>query len=111
MSGRLMRAEEILGLLGGERAVRDFLRGIEEGSETAREAQRSMLSAIEEMQGAGVPDRMARLSPNLYATACLLRCAQDTDCDYTQAEAVEMRINGIILKLRNDPRGYETDET
>ena len=27
MSGRLMRAEEILGLLGGERAVRDFLRG------------------------------------------------------------------------------------
>lgn len=106
----LKKASEILDILGGESIVRNYLRGLEDGSETALDAKRAMLSAIEELQSNEVPDRMAEISPNLYATACLLRCGQDTDSDYGNADAIERRYNGIVLKLRHDPRGKEENE-
>jgi len=105
-----MAAEQILAQIGGEPIVRNYLRGLEDGSEAALDAKRAMLSAIEEMQAGGVPDVMATLSPNLYATGCLLLCRLDTDAEDANAAAIERRYNGIVLKLRTDPRIDEETE-
>jgi len=93
-------AKEILAAIGGEEIVRNYLRGLEEGSETAKDAERAMLSAIEDMQESDVPDTAAERRPNLYAQAALLLCRLRTDAEDADAEKIERQYNGIVLKLR-----------
>lgn len=99
----LTPAKEILASLGGVEIVRNYLRGLEDGSETAKDAERAMLSAIEDMQDSGVPDDAARRRPNLYAQGALLLCRLRTDAEDADAEKIERQYNGIVLKLRYIP--------
>lgn len=95
-----MDVQEVLALLGGEPAVREYLRGIEEGSEADKDAQRSMLAAIESMRAAGVYDVMAKVNPGLYAQACLLLCRLWSDAEDADEASITRQHNSIVLKLR-----------
>lgn len=101
-------AQEVLNLLGGVDAVRNYLRGIEPGSETDQDAQRSMLAAIAMLRGSGgVHDVMAVCEPELYAQAALLRCRMWTDAEDMKAEEIQAQIDQIILDLCYDERNKE----
>lgn len=100
-------AREVLDLLGGVDAVRNYLRGVEPGSETDLDAQRSMLAAIGKVRGAGIHDVMAEREPELYAQAALLYCRMWTDAEDADAEKIQGEINDIILTLRYDKENKE----
>ena len=53
-----MEKEKIIALIGGNETVRDYLRGIEPGSEADRDAMRAMRAAIARMRAGGVRDVM-----------------------------------------------------
>ena len=105
-----MTNAEILELLGGQAVVRDYLRGVEEGSETDRDAERSMLAAISAASAAGIRPKMAAAEPELYAQYCLLRCRLYADAADEQAAMIERQSNAILHQLRYDPRNDETEE-
>ncbi|MBR3797143.1 MAG: hypothetical protein IKK34_14120 [Clostridia bacterium] len=92
-----MTAKEILSKIGSQQDVRNFLRGVEEGSEMDLDAQRAMLAAIRFMPGAGVYDAMAAAEPELYAQACLMSCQLWTD---GYDPDIERQMNAIVLQLR-----------
>lgn len=92
-----MTAQEILSLIGSQQDVRNFLRGVEEGSETDKDAQRAMLAAIRFMAGAGVYDAMAAAEPELYGQACLMLCQLWTDGPDPD---IERQYNAIVLQMR-----------
>lgn len=100
-------AQEVLDLLGGVDAVRNYLRGIEPDSETDLDAQRSMLAAIDKVRGAGIYDVMAEREPELYAQAALLHCRKWTDAKDADAGMIQEQINDIILTLRYDKENKE----
>ena len=102
-----MTNAQILQLLGGQQTVRDYLRGVEEGSEADRDAQRAMLAAIARVRAGGVADSMAQEQPELYADACLKLCAASADTDAASASALERQAQGIILLLRTDTKNDE----
>ena len=99
-----MSAQEVLEILGGQEAVRVYLRGVDPGSEVGRDAQRSMLAAIAAMRGAGVQDAMAQAEPELYAQACLLLCRMWTDAEDGAAEKIVDQFRSAMLALRYDNR-------
>ena len=103
-------AGEILALISKEKDVRNYLRGIEEGSEADEDAKRAMLAAIEEMQAGGVPDGAAKTAPSLYAQGALLLCQINTDAAAEDIERLERRVNGITLQLRHDPEAKKETE-
>lgn len=102
-----MTAEAVLSLIGGEGSVRNYLRGIEEGSETDKDAQRSMLAAISGMRAGGVYGIMAQWEPALYAQACLLMCRLWVDAEDGKAPEIIRQYNSIVLQLRYDERNVE----
>lgn len=102
-----MDAQGVLALLGGEPAVREYLRGIEEGSEADKDAQRSMLAAIESMRAGGVHDVMATVKPRLYAQACLLLCRLWSDAEDTSEASITRQHNAIVLQLRYDEKNVK----
>lgn len=95
-----MTASEILSLIGSQDDVRNYLRGVEEGSETDRDAQRAMLAAIRFMPGAGVYDAMAKAEPELYAQACLLLCRLWADAEDGVEEKITRQYYALINQLR-----------
>ena len=99
-----MTNEEILELIGGQSAVRDYLRGVEEDSETDRDAHRAMLSAIASATASGITPAMARAEPELYGQYCLLLCRLWTDAEDGAAEAIVRQTNVLVLQLRHDAR-------
>ena len=99
-----MTNEEILELIGGQDIVRDYLRGVEEDSETDRDAQRAMLAAIASAGAAGVKPAMAAAEPQLYAQYCLLRCRLWSDAEDDRADAIMRQSNAILHQLRTDER-------
>lgn len=102
--------EQVLETIGGVPAVRDYLRGIEAGSEADRDAQRAILAAIASMRAAGVYPAMAEAEPELYAQAALLLCRLWTDAEDQQADAIGRQAAGIGLQLRYDPRNVSDEE-
>lgn len=101
----MKKAQEVLDeLLGGVSTVRDYLRGIDEGSETDRDAQRSMLAAIDSLRSAGVYDAMAEAAPEQFAQACLLLCRMWTDAEDGVSEKLLAQYNALALQLRYDER-------
>lgn len=106
-----MTASEILSLIITQEDVRNYLRGVEEGSETDKDAQRTMLTAIRFMPGAGVYDAMAAAEPELYAQACLLLCRMWTDAEDGMEEKILRQYNAIILQLRYHKKNAKTEVT
>lgn len=102
-----MTARDVLALVGGQQDVRAYLRGIEEGGEADRDAERAMLAAISSMRAADVHDVMAAEEPELYGQAALLFCRMWTDCEDAGAEDIMRQINPLILALRYDKRNKE----
>lgn len=102
-------AEAILELIGGQKDVRNYLRGLEEGSESDQDARRAMLAAIESMPGAGIHPAMAAACPYLYGQACLLMCRLWSDAEDGAQASIARQLNGIILNLRYDPRNKEDE--
>ena len=102
-----MNAQEILDKIGGQEGVRCYLRGVEEGSETDRDAQRSMLAAIGSMRAAGVYEAMVNAEPELYAQACLLLCRMWTDAEDGLSEKILAQDRATMLQLRYDKRNME----
>lgn len=102
-----MTNAEVLELLGGQEIVRDYLRGVEEDSETDRDAQRAMLAAIASAGAAGVMPAMAEAEPELYAQYCLLRCRLWSDAEDDRADAITRQANAILHQLRTDERNLE----
>lgn len=98
---------EILDLLGGQAVVRDYLRGVEDGSETDRDARRTMLAAIAAAGAAGVRPAMAAAEPELYAQYCLLRCRLWSDAEDGSTDAITRQANAILHLLRTDERNTE----
>lgn len=107
-----MTAQEILdAYLGGQAAVRAYLRGVEAGGETDLDAQRAMLTAIRSLTAAGVDAHMAGLEPELYAQACLLLCRLWTDAEDGASAAILGQYRALLWQLRYDPRnGAEETE-
>lgn len=103
-------ASEILTQIANEKDVRNYLRGLETGSEADEDAKRAMLASIEEMQAGGVPDGAAKTAPHLYAQGALLLCQINTDADAGDIEKLERRLNGIVLQLRHDPDAKKETE-
>lgn len=103
-----MSNDEILTLIGGEDAVRDYLRGVEPGSELDRDAQRNMLAAISMVRAGGVHDGMAQLEPELYGAACLAYCGMMTDGDNRADD--ERTAAMMIRMLRTDSRNDTIEE-
>ena len=103
-----MTNAEVLEILGGQAVVRDYLRGVGEGSETDRDAERAMLAAIASAGAAGVLPAMAAAEPELYAQYCLLRCRLWTDAEDANVAAIERQTNAILHQLRSDERNTAT---
>lgn len=103
----MMTADAVLALIANEDDVRNYLRGVEEGSEIDKDAQRSMLAAIEYIRGGGVYDAMAKACPYLYAQACLILCRMWTDCEDSKALQLERQVNAILLSLRYDEKNVK----
>lgn len=105
-----MTVQAIFDLILTNQDVRDYLRGVEEGSETDRAALRNMRSAIGFVRGSGVHDAMALEEPEQYATACLLRCRLLVDgATGTEAEDIRRQYNEIVLQLRYDAKNTENE--
>lgn len=104
-----MDAESVLALIGGQQDVRAYLRGLEEGSEADRDAERAMLAAIASIRAAGVRDAMAEAEPRLYGQAALLFCRMWTDCEDAGAAAISQQIHPLILALRYDERNVKEE--
>lgn len=102
MSG--MTVDDILKLIGGQDVVRAYLRGVDPGSETDKDAQRAMRAAIGTVRAAGVHDVMAAAEPDLYGQACLLLCRMWTDAEDAAAAGIAAQYNAVVLLLRTDPR-------
>ena len=103
-----MTNAEVLEVLGGQDIVRDYLRGIEEDSETDRDAERAMLAAIASATAAGVMPAMASAEPELYAQYCLLRCRLWSDAEDANLDAITRQSNAILHQLRYDTRNTDT---
>lgn len=103
-----MTNADILEALGGQDIVRDYLRGVEEDSETDRDAERAMLAAIASATAAGVLPAMAAAEPELYAQYCLLRCRLWSDAEDANVAAIERQTNAILYQLRSDERNIAT---
>lgn len=103
----MMTTDAVLAHISREDDVRNYLRGVEAGSETDKDAQRSMLAAIEYMRGSGVYDAMAMACPYLYGQACLILCRMWTDCEDSEAPKLERQYNAIILSLRYDEKNVK----
>lgn len=104
-----MTTDEVLTLIGGEAVVRDYLRGVEPGSETDRDAMRAMRAAISRMRAGGVCDVMARHEPELYGDACLALCQMRTDADTQSAPVLARQASDIMLLLRTDNRNNDDE--
>ena len=104
-----MTTDEILAHIGGEAVVRDYLRGVEPGSEADRDAMRAMRAAIARMRAGGVCDVMARHEPELYGDACLALCQMRTDADTTSAPVLARQASDIMLLLRYDNRNNDDE--
>ena len=105
-----MTTDEILAHIGGEAVVRDYLRGVEPGSETDRDAMRAMRAAIARMRAGGVCDVMAQHEPELYGDACLALCQMRTDADVQSAPVLARQASDIMLLLRTDNRNTDEEE-
>jgi len=103
----MMTTDAVLALITEEDDVRNYLRGVEAGSETDKDAQRSMLAAIEYMRGGGVYDAMAEACPYLYGQACLILCRMWTDCEDSEARGLERQYNAILLSLRHNEKNVK----
>lgn len=103
----MMTTDAVLALITEEDDVRNYLRGVEAGSETDKDAQRSMLAAIEYMRGGGVYDAMAEACPYLYGQACLILCRMWTDCEDSEAPKLERQVNAILLSLRHNEKNVK----
>lgn len=99
-----MSAQEILNKIGGQEAVREYLRGVEAGSETDLDARRAMLTAIGSLRSAGVYDVMADAEPDIYAQCCLLLCRMWTDAEDGVSEKILYQYTHLMLQLRYDER-------
>ena len=104
-----MTTDEVLLLIGGEAVVRDYLRGVEPGSETDRDAMRAMRAAIARMRAGGVCDVMAQYEPELYGDACLALCQMRTDADVQSAPVLARQASDIMLLLRTDNRNNDDE--
>lgn len=102
-----MTNEEILEQLGGQRIVREYLRGVTEDSETDRDARRAMLAAIASAGAAGIRPAMAAAEPELYAQYCLLLCRQWTDAEDDSADAIRRQREHLCHQLRYDERNTD----
>lgn len=102
-------AQEVLDQLGGQQIVRDYLRGVEKGSETDYDARRSMLAAIAYLRGAKVWAAMAKAEPELYAQACLMIARKWTDAEDAAAPAIDRQVSGLIFMLRHDERNLREE--
>lgn len=103
----MMTTGAVLALIADEDDVRNYLRGVEAGSETDKDAQRSMLSAIEYIRSSGVYDAMAKACPYLYGQACLILCRMWTDCEDGEAPKLERQVSAILLTLRYDEKNVK----
>ena len=103
----MMTTDAVLALIADEDDVRNYLRGVEAGSETDKDAQRSMLAAIEYMRGGGVYDAMAKACPYLYGQACRILCRMWTDCEDGEAPKLERQFSAILLALRYDEKNVK----
>lgn len=105
-----MTTDDVLTLIGGEAVVRDYLRGVEPGSEIDRDAMRAMRAAIARMRAGGVRDAMAEYEPELYGDACLALCQMRTDADTQSAPVLARQASDIMLLLRTDKRNIDDNE-
>ena len=105
-----MEKEKIIALIGGNETVRDYLRGIEPGSEADRDAMRAMRAAIARMRAGGVRDVMAEHEPDLYGDACLALCQMRTDADAQSAPVLAQVASDIMLLLRTDEHNNDEEE-
>ena len=96
----MMTPDAVLADIMNEDDVRNYLRGVEAGSEIDQDAKRSMLAAIEAMRAGGVYDAMAKACPYLYGQACLIQCRMWTDCEDDDAPKLERQFSAILLMLR-----------
>lgn len=105
-----MSNEQVLELIGGQAAVREYLRGVEADSETDRDARRAMLAAIASARAAGIYPAMAEAEPELYAQYCLMQCRLWTDAEDAAADAIMRQHNALCLQLRHDSRNINEEE-
>ncbi len=108
-----MDMDAVLDAIGGTQAARDYMQGIVEGSEAARDADRSLRAAVWYMRGAGVRDVMAATAPELYAQCALMIAADWAEQSGSSREGSATPLGvgprQILLQLRYDKTTREVD--
>lgn len=96
--------DEVIEIIGGTKAAHDYLQGIVEGSEAARDAERALRAVIRYMKGAGVKYAMAKAETELYAQCAFMLMADWTEQTGNQIEGARTHVSvgtrQILLQLR-----------
>ena len=99
-----MDMEELLETIGGTQAARDYMQGIVEGTEQARNADRALRGAVHYIRGAGIRDGMALAQPELYAQAAYSIAADWSETLGNAQEGARTQVpigaRSIIVQMR-----------
>ena len=106
--------DEVIATIGGTEAAHDYLQGIVEGSEAARDAERALRAAIQYMKGSGVKYAMAGAAPELYAQCAFMLVADWTEQTGNQLDGARTHVSvgtrQILLQLRYAKENREATE-
>lgn len=109
----MMTIDDAVAAIGGTQTARDYLQGIVEGSEAARDADRALRAACSYLRGSGVKYAMAAEEPELYAQAAFMLMADFTESTGNAPEgtrdAAYVGTRQILLQLRYDKRNKEAE--
>lgn len=109
-----MTLDAAVAAVGGTQAAFDYLQGIVEDSEAARDAKRALKAAMQYMKGAGVKYAMAGLSPELYAQCAFMIMGDWTENVGNTAEGarppLSIAARQILLQLRYDKKNKEATD-
>lgn len=110
----MMTPDEVIGKIGGTLAAHDYLQGIVEDSEAARNARRALLAAIQYMKGAGVKYATAAAVPELYAQCAFALMADWSETAGNEIEGARTKVSigtrQILLQMRYSKENREASE-
>lgn len=110
----MMTLDEVIEIIGGTEAAHDYLQGIVEGSEAARNARRALRAAIQYMKGAGVKYATAEALPELFSQCAFELMADWSEETGNQIEGARTNVSigtrQILLQLRYSKENREATE-
>lgn len=109
-----MTLDEAIAAIGGTQAANDYLQGMVEESEAARDAKRALRAAVQYMKGAGVKYAAAGVVPELYAQCAFMIAGDWTENIGNAAEGAKAPLSvasrQIMLQLRYSKENREAKD-